>query len=108
MSVKGIVKNKPLLSILSASLIFMMCTMLIGAINVYLFKDYFSNASALSLIGFVQTAAVFVAMPIAKPCVAKFGKKETASIGMLLAGEYMGYCTSCQTYLRYNSSSFQR
>ncbi|MET3322097.1 UNVERIFIED_ORG: GPH family glycoside/pentoside/hexuronide:cation symporter [Peribacillus simplex] len=56
----------------------------------YLFKDYFSNASALSLIGFVQTAAVFVAMPIAKPCVAKFGKKETASIGMLLAGGVYG------------------
>ncbi|MFI8495378.1 MFS transporter [Peribacillus butanolivorans] len=89
-SVKGIVKNKPLLSILAASLIFMMCTMLIGAINVYLFKDYFSNASALSLIGLVQTAAVFVAMPIAKPCVAKFGKKETASIGMLLAGGVYG------------------
>ncbi|MGW6300925.1 MFS transporter [Peribacillus butanolivorans] len=89
-SVKGIVKNKPLLSILAASLIFMMCTMLIGAINVYLFKDYFSNASALSLIGFVQTAAVFVAMPIAKPFVAKFGKKETASIGMLLAGGVYG------------------
>ena len=56
----------------------------------YLFKDYFSNASALSLIGLVQTAAVFVAMPIAKPCVAKFGKKETASIGMLLAGGVYG------------------
>ncbi|MCO0600795.1 hypothetical protein NGI46_26105 [Peribacillus butanolivorans] len=75
-SVKGIVKNKPLLSILAASLIFMMCTMLIGAINVYLFKDYFSNASALSLIGFVQTAAVFVAMPIANHALLNLVKKK--------------------------------
>lgn len=89
-SFKGILKNKPLLSILAASLIFMMCTMLIGAVNVYLFKNYYSNAAALSLIGLIQTVAIFIAIPIAKPCVAKFGKKETAAVGMLLAGGVYG------------------
>lgn len=84
-TLKGLVKNRPLLSILAASLIFMVCTMLIGAVNVYLFKDYFRNAAALSLVGLIQTAAVFIAIPLAKPCVAKFGKKETAAAGMLLA-----------------------
>ncbi|WP_078411354.1 MFS transporter [Priestia abyssalis] len=84
-TLKGLVKNRPLLSILAASLIFMVCTMLIGAVNVYLFKDYFRNAAALSLIGLIQAGAVFIAIPLAKPCVAKFGKKETAAAGMLLA-----------------------
>ena len=63
----------------------MMCMMLIGAVNVYLFKDYFGNAAALSIVGFIQTAAAFVAIPLVKPLVAKFGKKETAAIGMLIA-----------------------
>lgn len=82
---KGLSKNKPLLAILTASLIFMVTTMLIGTVNVYLFKDYFGNAAALSIVGFIQTAMVFVAIPFIKPLVKKFGKKETASAGMLLA-----------------------
>ncbi|MFJ7727920.1 MFS transporter [Neobacillus sp. NPDC097160] len=84
-TVKGLGKNKPLLWILIASLTFMVCFMMIGAVNVYLFKDYFGNAKALSMVGLLQTATVLVAMPIVKPLVAKFGKKETASGGLLLA-----------------------
>ena len=75
-------KNKPLIWILIASLLFMMNTMLIGAVNMYLFKDYFGNTAALSIVGFIQTAAAFIAIPLIKPLVAKFGKKETASVGM--------------------------
>ncbi|WP_274364970.1 MFS transporter [Paenibacillus thermotolerans] len=85
-TLKGLLKNKPLLAILAASLTFMILTMLMGAVNVYLFKDYFGNASVLSMVGLIQSAAVFVAIPLAKPLVAKFGKKEVASAGMLLAG----------------------
>jgi GPH family glycoside/pentoside/hexuronide:cation symporter len=70
-TLKGLLRNKPLLAILTASLIFMMCNMLLGAVNVYLFKDYFGNAAALSLVGFIQTGTVFIAIPLAKPLVAK-------------------------------------
>ncbi|MFJ5624522.1 MFS transporter [Peribacillus loiseleuriae] len=84
-TLKGLLKNKPLLWILIASLIFMVNSMLIGAVNVYLFKDYFSNAKALSLVGLFQTATVFIAIPMVRPLVAKFGKKETAAAGLLLS-----------------------
>jgi glycoside/pentoside/hexuronide:cation symporter, GPH family len=84
-TVKGLLKNKPLIWILIASLLFMMNMMLIGAVNMYLFKDYFGNTTALSIIGFIQTATVFIAIPLIKPLVAKYGKKETASIGMAIA-----------------------
>ncbi len=84
-TIKGLMKNKPLLWILTASLLLMMNTMLMGAVNVYLFKDYFTNAAALSLMGVVQTAGTFVVMPFVKPLVAKFGKKEISSVGMLVA-----------------------
>ena len=84
-TMKGLLKNKPLIWILIASLAFMVNTMLIGAVNVYLFKNYFSNAAALSMVGLIQTAVVFLAIPLVKPLVGKFGKKETAAAGMLLA-----------------------
>src|SRR3954470_19119441 len=90
-TIKGLVKNKPLIWILIASLAFMICTMLIGAVNVYLFKDYFSNAAALSMVGLIQTAVAFLALPLVTPLVAKFGKKETAAAGMLIA--FLAYIT---------------
>ncbi|MCZ8516879.1 glycoside-pentoside-hexuronide (GPH):cation symporter [Paenibacillus filicis] len=84
-TLKGLLKNRPLIWILIASLTFMVCFMLIGAVNVYLFKDYFGNTKALSMVGLIQTLTVFIAMPMVKPLVAKFGKKELASAGLLLA-----------------------
>jgi glycoside/pentoside/hexuronide:cation symporter, GPH family len=84
-TMKGLLKNKPLIWILIGSLIFMVNTMLISTVNTYLFKDYFGNTAALSMVGLVQTAMVFLAVPLVKPLVAKFGKKEVASVGMALA-----------------------
>ncbi len=84
-TVKGLGKNKPLIWFLIASLVFMIVFMLIGTVNVYLFKDFFGNAKALSMVGLLQSAAVFVGLPLIKPLVSKFGKKEVASGGILLA-----------------------
>lgn len=84
-TIKGLSKNKPLMWILAASLIFMVNTMLTQAVNMYLFKDYFSNTAALSISGLLQTIAVFIAIPFVKPLVSKFGKKEVASTGIGIA-----------------------
>lgn len=84
-TMKGLVKNRPLMVFLISSLLFMITFMLIGTANVYLFKDYFSNAKALSMVGLLQSAAVFVAMPFVSTLVKKFGKKEVASGGLLIA-----------------------
>ena len=85
-TMKGLAKNKPLLAILAASLLFLVSIMLVGAVNVYLFKDYFNNAAALSIVGLIQAGATFLAIPLATPLVKKFGKKEIASVGMLVTG----------------------
>jgi glycoside/pentoside/hexuronide:cation symporter, GPH family len=84
-TVKGLGKNKPLIWFLIISLLFMICFMLIGTVNVYLFKDYFTSAQSLSMVGLLQSVAVFIAMPLVRPLVAKFGKKEVASAGILVA-----------------------
>lgn len=75
-TLKGFSKNKPLIWILVASLVFMTCFMLIGSVNIYLFKDYFGSTTALSMVGFVQTVAMLIAMPLVKPLVARFGKRK--------------------------------
>lgn len=101
-TVRGLGKNKPLIWFLIASLVFMIVFMLIGTVNVYLFKDYFGNAKALSMVGLLQSAAVFVGMPLVRPLVAKFGKKEVASGGILLAALVYGVL-----YLLPNLSAIQ-
>ncbi len=81
----GLVKNKPLIAILAASLIFMMNMMLVNAVNVYLFKDYFSSAATLSFVSIAQTAAVLLIAPFVKTLTTKFGKKEMSIVGMIVA-----------------------
>jgi GPH family glycoside/pentoside/hexuronide:cation symporter len=89
-TIKGLFKNKPLNVFLVASLLFMTCFMLIGAVNVYLFKDYFGSAYALSIVGFLQAATVFVVAPFIQTLVKRFGKKEVASTGLLVASIVYG------------------
>ena len=84
-SVKSLMTNKPFLWVLAASLLAMTNQFIVQAVNAYLFKDYFSNAGALSIIGLVQTLAMFLVVPLVKPLVAKFGKKEISVVGMTIA-----------------------
>ena len=84
-SVKSLLTNKPFLWVLAASLLAMTNQFIVQAVNTYLFKDYFANAGALSIIGLVQTLAMFLVVPLVKPLVAKFGKKEISVVGMTIA-----------------------
>ncbi|MBL1705356.1 MFS transporter, partial [Klebsiella pneumoniae] len=47
-TLKGVVRNKPLIILLAASLTFLVLSFLMSAVNVYLFKNYFGFAGALS------------------------------------------------------------
>ncbi|MED4224489.1 glycoside-pentoside-hexuronide (GPH):cation symporter [Neobacillus cucumis] len=85
-TLKGLGKNRPLITILAASLLLMVNNLLSSTINVYLFKNYFNNAAALSLVGLIQAGTVFLGGFLVSSLVKKFGKKEIASAGLLLAG----------------------
>lgn len=63
----------------------MMNMLLVGTVNVYLFKDFFGNASFFSIFGLIQTGAVFAMMPLLKPLVGRFSKKEVGAAGIALA-----------------------
>lgn len=89
-TMKGLLKNKPLIWFLVASLSFMVILMLTSAVNVYLFKDYFGSAKTLSIVGLLQSGAVFAMAPFIQKLVRKFGKKEVASVGILVAALVYG------------------
>ncbi|GFP74423.1 MFS transporter [Clostridium fungisolvens] len=84
-SLKGLTKNKPFLSIVVASLTLIIAMLLSGSLNTYLYKDYFRNTKALSLAGFVTILNVVMVAPAIAPISKKFGKKESAAVALFFS-----------------------
>lgn len=84
-SMIGLLKNKPFIWIVISMLISIVSSLLVGTVNTFLFKEYFNNTGALSLVGLAQIVSMFAAIPLVRPLVKRFGKKEVASFGILLA-----------------------
>lgn len=84
-SLKGLIKNKPFIGIVITMLLSVVSSLTASTVNPYLFKEYFGNTGALSMVGLVQIVTMILAIPLVKPLVARFGKKEVASAGILFA-----------------------
>ncbi|MDP4107823.1 MAG: glycoside-pentoside-hexuronide (GPH):cation symporter [Bacillota bacterium] len=83
---KGVLKNKALLVLLLAALLLLITTMLQGAVQTYLLKDYFGNAHGLSVITTSQTVLAIVVIPLITPMAKRFGKKEVSGLAMVISG----------------------
>ncbi|MDQ8737248.1 glycoside-pentoside-hexuronide (GPH):cation symporter [Paenibacillus sp. LHD-38] len=84
-TVKGLFKNKALLGIMLASFGMMVSLMVVSAITPYLFKDYFKTPGLISIAGLIGLGSALLAMPLVSPLVKKYGKKESAVIGLIIA-----------------------
>jgi GPH family glycoside/pentoside/hexuronide:cation symporter len=84
-SLKGLVKNRPFIAIVFASLVLIIAMLLSGSLNTYLYKDYFENTKALSLSGAITILNVVIVAPAIAPLSKKFGKKESASVALLFS-----------------------
>ncbi len=84
--VKGLAKNRPLLSIVCAALVLLLATMLGQTMNNYLFLDYFRNAKAMSVLNLVSIGGMLLLAPFVSRISISFGKKEVGAAGMLFAG----------------------
>ncbi|ACL76026.1 MFS transporter [Ruminiclostridium cellulolyticum] len=82
---KGIVRNRGLISLIFAALAVIFATLLSQGLNSYLFKDYFQNTIALTVAGVVTVLPILIIAPAVSTIVKKFGKKESAAIGVLLS-----------------------
>lgn len=84
-SLKGLSKNRPFISQISASLILILAQLLSGSINTYLYKDYFENTAALSLAGLITILNIVIIAPSVGTIIKRFGKKEAASVALLFS-----------------------
>jgi GPH family glycoside/pentoside/hexuronide:cation symporter len=85
LSLKGLVKNRPFMALVFASLVLIIAMLLSGSLNTYLYKDYFENTKALSLSGAITILNVVIVAPAIAPLSKKFGKKESASVALLFS-----------------------
>lgn len=82
----GLVKNRPLLSLVFAALVLLLANLLSQAMSNYLFLDYFRNAKAMVALNLVSVGGMLLVAPFVTRIAAVFGKKEAGALGMLVAG----------------------
>lgn len=81
---KGLISNKALLAIIGAALVLLLASLLAQTMNTYLFMDYFNNTKMLSLVSFISIVGMIILAALTSNIVDKFGKKEAASVSVLL------------------------
>lgn len=82
----GLVKSRPLLSLLFAALVLLLANLLGQTMNNYLFLDYFRNTTAMVALNLVNVAGALLVAPFVSQIAGVFGKKEAGAFGMLVAG----------------------
>ncbi len=84
-TLNGIAHNRALIAIVAASIVLLLSLLMSGAMNVYLFMDYFKSKEAMSVAGLLQTACTLLLAPFAAKIAKKFGKKEASGLAVLSA-----------------------
>jgi GPH family glycoside/pentoside/hexuronide:cation symporter len=84
-TLKEMVKNRPFVGLICASIVVLLAQMITTALNSYLFKDYFHNTTAMSISGMITLLNIVIVAPAIAPLSKKFGKKEMASGGLLVS-----------------------
>ena len=79
------IKNRALISIISASVIMLLSQFVLQQMANYVFPDYYADTGAQSASNIVMLVAFSAAAVMAKPLARKFGKAELSSVANLLA-----------------------
>ena len=83
-TLKTLVKNRALIGLIIRSLGTLTANFLPGALNAYLFKDYFQAPGMLGLAGLLPMVSMFIVLPLTGKLVGKFGKKNIAIYSSLV------------------------
>ncbi|HCR3832361.1 TPA: MFS transporter [Enterococcus faecium] len=85
-SLKGLAKNRALLSIIAAAIFLLLAQLLAMSMNNYVFPDYYNNAQGIVLMNFINPILMLVLVsPVSLIFSKKYGKKELASVGMFFS-----------------------
>ena len=82
---KKSVKNRALMSIISASITLLLAQLTLQGMANYVFPNYYGSATAQSLSTILMTGGLIVAAIIAKPLANKFGKAEMGAVASMVA-----------------------
>lgn len=82
---KNAVTNRPLISIIVASILMLLAQLTMQAMANYVFPNFYRNAKAQSLSMVMMGAGMMLAAILVKPLSKKFGKAEISSVSNLLA-----------------------
>ncbi|MBM6700029.1 MFS transporter [Bifidobacterium pullorum subsp. saeculare] len=82
-SIKYMFTNRAMVALMLAALLLIFAQMFAGAVNTYLYKDYFNNTTALSILAF-QNVPVLIVAPFAPAICDKFGKKTVCGSLLVL------------------------
>lgn len=89
-TLKIIVTNRALLGMIASAVLLLLASLMSQGLNVYLYADYFKNASAMSVSSMLMLPCIIVMAIFSTKLSSKFGKKECSAVGML---------ASCVIYL---------
>ncbi|MDR3138939.1 MAG: glycoside-pentoside-hexuronide (GPH):cation symporter [Treponema sp.] len=84
LALKNFFKNRAAVGITLAAMVQLLMTFGISSANQILFQSFFRNARISGIAGFISMIPMFVFIPLIKPVVNKFGKREAAAIPLLL------------------------
>lgn len=83
--ISALINNRALIAIIVAAIISLLSMLVMSNMNVFLFKDYFHNVGALSVIGLTGTATTLILAPFSGIITQKIGKKEASAAGLLVS-----------------------
>ena len=84
--VKTLFSSRALLALIGAAIFLVFGSILASSLNPYLYADYFRNTGALSTYNLLMLVTTLVLAPFIVVFAMKFGKKETAVVGMFFTG----------------------
>lgn len=79
---KAVVKNRPLIGVMVATVGSMLFITGSGQVRSYLFKEYYHNTSAMTVLSLASLPMTLICFPLVPKLVQKFGKKITLIAGI--------------------------
>lgn len=91
-TLKNLVTCGPLVAIIVVSLLSLVSSLGLSALQTYLYKDYFNDTGIMRLATTLNTVAMIAMAPVTTKLAAKFGKKEVGCLGLLISGVMFLLC----------------
>ena len=91
-ALKNLVTCGPLLVYIVISILILIASLGLSAMQNYLYMDYFNDTGIMRLATTLSTVAMIVMAPVAPFLASKLGKKEVACIGLLISGGMFLLC----------------